>query len=194
MTCRAATSATTCAGSTPTGAPLAYDNEGRLAAWQNAPGSSLTQSASYLYDGTGQRVQQVATSSGATTTTSYIGSLEEVTSSGGTTTTTTAYYGGLAESVNGALSYLLADGLGSAAGRLLATPEVEVEARQRVEALALIDRLAHRRGLQDADVVAACPARQQRRPRQRLADALAARGWRGGHRIDPRHTGMQEEL
>jgi RHS repeat-associated protein len=58
-------------------------------------------------------VQQVATSSGATTTTSYLGALEEVTSSGGTATTT-AYYGGLAESVNGTLSYLLADGLGSA--------------------------------------------------------------------------------
>lgn len=64
------------------------------------------------YDGAGQRVQQVATSSGATTTTSYIGSLEEVATTG-TTTTTTAYYGGLAERVNGTLSYLLSDGLGS---------------------------------------------------------------------------------
>ena len=57
-------------------------------------------------------MQQVARSSGTTTTTSYLGSLEEVTSSG-STTTTTAHYGGLAQSVNGALSYLLSDGLGS---------------------------------------------------------------------------------
>jgi RHS repeat-associated protein len=54
----------------------------------------------------------VATSSGTTTTTSYVGSLEEVATTGGMTTTT-AYYGGLAESVNGTLSYLLSDGLGS---------------------------------------------------------------------------------
>jgi RHS repeat-associated protein len=112
MTCRAATSATTCSGSSPTSAQLAYDNVGQLATWQNAPGSSPTQSASYLYDGEGNRVEQVATSNGTTTTTSYIGSLEEIATSGGTTTTT-AYYGGLAESVNGALSYLLSDGLGS---------------------------------------------------------------------------------
>ncbi|MGH2502952.1 MAG: RHS repeat-associated core domain-containing protein, partial [Ktedonobacterales bacterium] len=115
MTCRAATSATTCAGSSPTGAALSYDNAGQLASWQNTPGSSPTQSASYLYDGAGQRVEQVATASGGgtTTTTVYLGAVEEVTSSGGTTTTT-AYYGGLAESVNGTLSYLLNDGLGSA--------------------------------------------------------------------------------
>ncbi len=112
MTCRAATSATTCAGASPTGAQMGYDNEGRLTSWQNTPSSSPTQSATYLSDGAGQRVQQAATSGGATTTASYIGSLEEVTTSGGTTMTT-AYYGGLAESVNDALSYLLSDGLGS---------------------------------------------------------------------------------
>ena len=50
-----------------------------------------------------------ATSGGTTTT--YIGRLEEVTTSGATTTT--AYYGGVALSVNGALSHLLSDGLGS---------------------------------------------------------------------------------
>ena len=112
LTCRAATSATTCAGSTPTGNALAYDNEGRLASWQSTPTTPL-QSASFLYDGAGQRVAQVASAGGgATTTTAYLGSLEEVASSG-SGTTTTAYYGGLAESVNGALSYLLSDGLGS---------------------------------------------------------------------------------
>lgn len=85
MICRAATGATTCAGSSPTGAPLSYDNEGRLSGWQTTPDSSPTSSAAYLYDGAGQRVQQVAISSGTTTTTSYISSLEEVTSSGGAT-------------------------------------------------------------------------------------------------------------
>jgi len=112
MTCRAMTSATTCTGSNPTGNALSYDNEGRMATWQSTA-SAPTQSASFLYDGAGQRVEQVAsTGGGATTTTSYIGSLEELATSG-STTTTTAYYGGLAESVNGALSYLLSDGLGS---------------------------------------------------------------------------------
>ena len=118
MTCRAATSATACAGA-QIGAQLAYDNEGRLSAWQNAP-TSPTASASYLYDGAGNRVQQVATSSGTTTITSYLGNLEEVTSSGGTTTTT-AYYGSIAESVNGTLSYLLSDGLGSVSEALSAS-------------------------------------------------------------------------
>ncbi len=49
-----------------------------------------------------------------TTTTSSIGRLEEVSvNSRESTTTTTAYYGGVALSVNGALSYLLSDGPGS---------------------------------------------------------------------------------
>ena len=41
MTCRAPSSASTCAG-TPTGAQLTYDTEGQLVAWQNAPSSSTT--------------------------------------------------------------------------------------------------------------------------------------------------------
>ncbi len=51
MTCRAPDNTTTCAG-TPTGAQLGYDNEGRLATWQNAP-SSPTTTDSFLYDGAG---------------------------------------------------------------------------------------------------------------------------------------------
>ena len=77
------------------------------------PGSAPNH-ATYLYDGEGNRVQQIATINGVTTTTSSIGRLEEVSvNSRGSTTTTTAYYGGVALSVNGALSYLLSDGLGS---------------------------------------------------------------------------------
>lgn len=77
----AATSATTCAGASPTGAQLAYDNQGQLAAWLSAP-TSPTSSASSLYDGEGQRVQQAATSGGTTTTTTYIGSQEEMITDG----------------------------------------------------------------------------------------------------------------
>ncbi len=111
MTCRTPTSATTCAGSQPTGAQLSYDNEGRLIAWQNVP-SSPTSTAAYLYDGEGNRVEQQTTQGGTTTTTIYVGGLEEITATG-TTTTTTTYYGGLALAVNGVLSYLVADGVGS---------------------------------------------------------------------------------
>lgn len=116
MTCRAPTSTMTCAGGTPTGAQLSYDNEGRLSAWQNAPSSPSTTAAD-LYDGEGNRVEQQVTSSGSTTTTVYISNLEVAQTSGSTTTTTTYYYAGktrIAEAVNGSFSYLTSDGLGSA--------------------------------------------------------------------------------
>jgi RHS repeat-associated protein len=116
MTCRAPTSATTCSGGTPTGAPLTYDNEGWLNAWQNTP-SSPTTTISYLYDGDGQRLAQQVTTSGTTTTTAYLSNIEEVATTGSTTTTTTYYYAGplrIAEAVNGVFSYLGADVLGSA--------------------------------------------------------------------------------
>ncbi len=117
MVCRAPTSSTTCAG-TLTGATLTYDNEGRLGTWQNTP-SSPTTTDSFLYDGEGNRVEQVAQQSGVgTTDTVYVGGLEEVTTTtptgGQPTTSTTAYYGSIALSVNGALSFLVSDHLGSA--------------------------------------------------------------------------------
>lgn len=62
MLCRAPSSATTCAG-THTGAQLAYDNEGRLTSWQNAP-TAPTSTDAFLYDGEGQRVLQQSTSGG----------------------------------------------------------------------------------------------------------------------------------
>ena len=111
MTCRAPSSASTCAG-----AQLGYNNEGELASWQNAPSSPST-TAQYLYDGQGQRVEQVATQGGTTTTTVYVGGVEEVATTGATTTTTTYYYVGgkrIGLSVNGVVSYLAGDGLGSA--------------------------------------------------------------------------------
>jgi len=114
MTCRAPTSSQTCAG-TLTGAKLTYDNEGRLTAWQNAQ-SSPTSTDSFIYDGEGNRVEQQSVVSGATTTTVYVGAVEELKTSGGTTTTTTSYMLGgqrIALAVNGTLSYLTSDLLGS---------------------------------------------------------------------------------
>ncbi len=117
MTCRAPTSTTTCAG-TPTGAMLGYDNEGRLATWQDKPSSPTTTDA-FLYDGAGQRVaQQVTVGGSITTTTVYVGGMEEImtTSSG---STLTKYFGapGLPTTMrvgtSGPLSYLASDGLGS---------------------------------------------------------------------------------
>src|SRR5207249_4760523 len=76
MTCRAPSQSSTCAG-TQTGAQLGYNNEGELASWQNTP-SSPNSTAQFLYDGQGQRVEQVATQAGATTTTVYVGNVEDV--------------------------------------------------------------------------------------------------------------------
>jgi RHS repeat-associated protein len=119
MTCRAPDNTTTCS-STPTGAQLGYDNEGRLATWQNAP-SSPTTTDSFLYDGEGQRVEQQVTINGSMTTTStYVaGGLEEI-SDNGTGGTLTKYFTGAnglptAERVGtgGLLSYLATDGQGT---------------------------------------------------------------------------------
>jgi len=113
MTCRAPTSATTCVG-TQTGAQLSYNNEGQLSGWQSSP----TNTAAYLYDGQGNRVAQQTTSGTTTTTTVYFGGVEEDTSiNGGQPTHTTYYYANgqrFAMAVNGVISYLVSDGLGSA--------------------------------------------------------------------------------
>jgi RHS repeat-associated protein len=115
MTCRAPSPSSTCAG-TPTGAQLGYNNEGELTTWQNAPTSPST-TDSFLYDGHGQRVAQQVTSGSTTTTTIYVGGVEEVATSGAATTTTAFYYASgkrIGLSVNGVVSYLAGDGLGSA--------------------------------------------------------------------------------
>jgi RHS repeat-associated protein len=114
MTCRAPTSSQTCSG-TLTGAALNYDNEGRLTAWQNAQ-SGPTSTDNFLYDGEGNRVEQQSVVSGTTTTTVYVGSVEELKTTAGSTTTTTYYLLGgqrIALAVNGTLSYLASDLLGS---------------------------------------------------------------------------------
>lgn len=114
MTCRAPTSATTCAG-TQTGAQLGYSAAGSLSSWASAP-SAPASSASLLYDGQGNRVAQQVTQSGTATTTIYVGSLEELVTSGATTSTQTYYYANgnrFAMAVNGTFSYLAGDQLGS---------------------------------------------------------------------------------
>jgi RHS repeat-associated protein len=116
MTCRAPSTSATCAGAAPTGAQLAYDNEGQLASWQSAP-SAPNASVQFLYDCQGVRVAQRATQAGAATTTVYAGGLEEVSTSGSSTTVRTYYHAAghlIAMAVNGAFSFLVSDGLGSA--------------------------------------------------------------------------------
>jgi RHS repeat-associated protein len=115
MTCRAPTSATTCAG-TQTAAQLSYNNEGQMSVWQNLP-SNPTASAAFLYNAQGNRVAQQTVSGGVTTTTAYMGNMEEDATTGGVTTKTTYYYANglrFAMAVNGITSYLALDSLGSA--------------------------------------------------------------------------------
>ena len=130
MTCRAATAGTACAGATQTGAQLSYDSEGRLAHWQSAPAAPGT-TDDYLYDGAGERVSQQVVQNGTTTTTVYVGDVEEVAATGSTTTTTAYYYAGgrrIALAVDGVVSYLASDGLGTATVALDAggNPEASV--------------------------------------------------------------------
>ena len=87
---------------------MTYDNERRLATWQNTP-SNPTSTASYWYDGEGHRVAQTLNG----TTTYYIGDDEEITGS-----TLLKYYHipnlpVLGTIVGVTRTYLASDGLGS---------------------------------------------------------------------------------
>jgi RHS repeat-associated protein len=86
-----------------------------------------TTTASYAYNGAGERVAQQVTSGGTTTTTAYIGAYEEVTTSGSTTTTTKDYQAGpvTAEAVNGTLYYLVNDNLSSVSLALTSSGSVQ---------------------------------------------------------------------
>lgn len=66
MTCRAPTASSACAGSTPTGQQLSYDGERRLAGWASGSNGTGSQTA-MLYDGAGQRVEQVVQQAVCTT-------------------------------------------------------------------------------------------------------------------------------
>lgn len=119
MTCRAADSSSgTCSGSTATGATLSYDAERQLTSWQSPSNSPTRSVATFLYDGEGNRVIQTNSRVGrGATTTVYIGNLEEYETGAGMAPRLTKYYpvAGLstAMNVNGTISYLAADGLGS---------------------------------------------------------------------------------
>ncbi len=108
------------------GQVLGYDLLHRLISWQNTA-NNPTQTASYAYDGEGSRVQQVSTANSTTTTTSSIGSFEEVSTTGSSTTTTKYYSAGVAKvtNVNGTLSYLVADDLGSVSEALSSSGGVQ---------------------------------------------------------------------
>jgi RHS repeat-associated protein len=114
MTCRNTdtTSGHTC-GSSPTGALMSYDNEGRLASW-TAP-SGTTASDSFLYDNEGNRVLQRVNTGTVTDTITFDGYSETVLTGG--TITPTKYYNvngqRVAMKTNSTLSYLLSDELGS---------------------------------------------------------------------------------
>jgi RHS repeat-associated protein len=122
MTCRNTdtTSGHTC-GSSPTGAQMSYDNEGRLASW-TAP-SGTTASDSFLYDNEGNRVLQRVNSGSVTDTITFDGYTETVLSGG--VITPTKYYNVNGQRVvmktNGTLSYLLSDVLGSSTIALTST-------------------------------------------------------------------------
>ena len=128
MTCRTPSSSTTCSG-TQTGQQLSYDAMRRLATWQNVPGTSPSQKDTSVYDGEGQRIQQIVTNSGTTTTTNYIQGIEEIATTGSTTTTTKYYTAGLVQavSVNGSVTYLVPDALGSISEDLDASGNVLAE-------------------------------------------------------------------
>ena len=119
MICRAPTSAATCAGTQTgwTGQLLAYDNAERLTHWASFQHQVGTQSvADFLYDGSGQRVEQQRTPANqATATTHYVlGGLEE--DSGGQLTKYLSVPGlpsAIRVGTSGALSYLASDVLGS---------------------------------------------------------------------------------
>ncbi len=114
MTCRSTTSNTQCSTSGQNGQLMAYDSEGRMTSWQDAP-TNPTNTENMAYDGEGNRV---ALQVNGGTPTYYVGSLEEL--SGGSVTKyfTGGSQGGelpLVERVGtgGALAYLGGDLLGS---------------------------------------------------------------------------------
>ncbi len=122
MTCRNTdtTSGHTC-GSSPTGALMSYDNEGRLASWTAPSGTTATDG--FLYDNEGNRVLQRVNTTNVTDTITFDGYSETVLSGG--TITPTKYYNingqRVAMRTNSTLSYLLSDVLGSSTIALTST-------------------------------------------------------------------------
>jgi len=122
MSCRNTdtTSGHTC-GSSPTGALMSYDNEGRLASWTAPTGT--TTSDGFLYDNEGNRVLQRVNNGTVTDAITFDGYSEIVLTGG--TITPTKYYNvngqRVAMRTNSTLSYLLSDVLGSSTIALSST-------------------------------------------------------------------------
>jgi RHS repeat-associated protein len=118
-----------CSARPPSGGPCGVWAGRRQISWQDATNSPTT-TAAYAYNGGGERVEQQVTSGGTTTTTLYIGAYEEIAITGSQTTTTKYYQAGTlsAESVNGALYYLVGDNLGSVSVTLTSGGSVQATA------------------------------------------------------------------
>lgn len=88
MACRAPSASVTCAGATPNGAQLTYDNEGTLGSWKD-PVSG--RSADFLYDNQGDRVMlDTYDPLGAWASTSiYVDNLEQISQKPGVPDSTT---------------------------------------------------------------------------------------------------------
>ncbi len=126
MSCRNTdtTSGHTC-GSSPTGALMSYDNEGRLASWTAPTGT--TTSDGFLYDNEGNRVLQRVNNGTVTDAITFDGYSEIVLTGG--TITPTKYYNvngqRVAMRTNSTLSYLLSDVLGSSTIALTSTDSAQ---------------------------------------------------------------------
>ncbi len=109
LTCRNTDTTTghTCAGSTPTGAAMTYDAQGRLNSWTAPSGTSANEYL--LYDTSGNLVLTRTTTPGGNTSTIDFGLTETVLTS--STTTTAKYYfvagQRVAEQVGSTFSYLI---------------------------------------------------------------------------------------
>ncbi len=125
MACRAPTSSQSCPGSFAQA--LSYDILHRLSGYINKT-KYTTATATYVYDGENNRVEQLYSPRQlSTTTTQYIGAYEEIVTTGSTSTTTKYYNAGVAsvENDNGTLYYLVGDDLGSVSEALTATGTVQ---------------------------------------------------------------------
>jgi RHS repeat-associated protein len=109
LTCRNSdtTSGHTCAGSSPSGAVMSYDNEGRLSRWTAPSGTNASEH--FLYDTEGNLVLTRTTTASGTTSTIEFGLTETVLTSTSTTTTNYYFVAGqrVAEQVGSTFSYLV---------------------------------------------------------------------------------------
>src|SRR5579875_1163827 len=126
MTCRNTdtTSGHTCAGSSPSGATMTYDAQGRLSAWTAPSGTSVNEYL--LYDNEGNLVLTRTVTPNGNTSTIDFGVTETVLTSSTTTTTNYYFVDGqrVAEQVGSTFSYLIPNLEGSPTVALSSTGTV----------------------------------------------------------------------